>query len=337
MKSLQPEDRSIEQTASEWVVRVADALTPAEAQELKAWLTADPRHAEAYARLGRAWSVFDRAAHKGAAGDIALRAALRQRRRRRRRARFGVAAVAILLLGAIVFWQRHPGLPVDAAAARREAIAQSVRRLPDGSIVELKPGAEIEVRYAAEQRRVALTKGEALFRVAKDATRPFRVKAGTVEVVAVGTAFSVELDPRTVAVVVTEGRVTLTHDAVAIVPEAKPAPVFVDAGNVAVVETGEDVSSTPTVRAISDGEIARRLAWRESLLEFQGTELAEAVALLNRVNRVQVSVADDTIARLRVSGAFRADNPEGFVRIIESTFDLKAERHGADQIVLRRP
>lgn len=336
MKSIQPNDRLIEQTASEWVVRASAVLTPDQAQELRAWLAADPRHAEAYARLGRTWTVFDRAAEKGAAGEIALRAAVRQRRRRRRRIRLGVAAVAIMVLGAIVFWERRPGLPVDAAAARREAIAQSVRRLPDGSIVELKPGAVIEVRYAADQRRVALTRGEALFRVAKDAMRPFRVRAGAVEVVAVGTAFSVELDPRAVEVVVTEGRVTLTHQPVAAAP-AKPAPIFVDAGNLAIVETATEADSLPMVRAISDGEIARRLAWRESLLEFQGTQLAEAVALMNRVNRVQLAVGDETIGRLRVSGAFRADNPEGFVRMIESTFDLKAERRGPDEIVLRRP
>jgi len=41
--------------------------------------------------------------------------------------------------------------------------------------------------------------------------------------------------------------------------------------------------------------------------------------------------------QLRISGIFRADNPEGFVRIVEASFELKAERRNENEIVLRRP
>jgi transmembrane sensor len=79
--------------------------------------------------------------------------------------------------------------------------------LPDGSRVELKDGSEVVVQYSASERRVKLTGGEAHFTVWKDKTRPFIVNAAGVEVRAVGTAFNVRLEAKSVEVLVTEGRV----------------------------------------------------------------------------------------------------------------------------------
>ncbi len=82
------------------------------------------------------------------------------------------------------------------------------------------------------------------------------------------------------------------------------------------------------VQQMTDSEMQTRMAWRAALLEFRGLNLGEAITLLNRVNRVQISCASTTIEKLRVSGTFRADNPEAFVRIVETSFDLVADRRG---------
>ncbi len=50
---------------------------------------------------------------------------------------------------------------------------------------------------------------------------------------------------------------------------------------------------------------------------------------------MQIVVGDTDVGQLLVSGSFGADNPEGFVRIIEGTFNLRAESRGQDEIVLR--
>jgi transmembrane sensor len=79
-----------------------------------------------------------------------------------------------------------------------------------------------------------------------------------------------------------------------------------------------------------------RLAWRSPRLEFSGTPLIEAVALLNRHNRVQFTIEDPVLARLRVSGIFGATNTDAFVRLLEATFNVRAERGRENEIVLRR-
>ncbi|MEO7967500.1 MAG: FecR domain-containing protein [Opitutus sp.] len=261
---------------------------------------------------------------------------MQRARQRRRRWQAAVVAGAILLGGLVYTNQR---LSISAVPSA-EAFTNLVRKLPDGSIVELNRGAEIEVRYDGTSRRVVLLKGEAHFRVEKDPLHTFRVQAGTVEVVAVGTAFTVELAPQDVEVVVTEGRVSVDErrqEAPAASRARAAPPTLVEAGNRMLIPTQSARELAAVVKPMTDAEIDQRLSWRASRLEFDGVELEQAVILLNRANRAQISFADALIGKLRVSGTFRADNPDGFVRIVESTFDLKGERRSADEIILRRP
>ncbi len=79
--------------------------------------------------------------------------------------------------------------------------------LEDGSVVELNALTKLDVQYTPTERRVRLVRGEAYFIVAKNPQRPFRVSANQVTVQAVGTAFSVGLDPKELSVLVTEGKV----------------------------------------------------------------------------------------------------------------------------------
>jgi hypothetical protein len=67
----------------------------------------------------------------------------------------------------------------------------------------------LEVRPSENLRAVEHTKGEALFKVAKDPARPFKVRAGDATIIAVGTEFNVERDSDRAVVSVTEGRVVV--------------------------------------------------------------------------------------------------------------------------------
>ena len=92
----------------------------------------------------------------------------------------------------------------------------------------------------------------------------------------------------------------------------------------------------PELLMVAADDLQARLAWRSARLEFSGTPLIEAVALLNQHNHVQFTIEDPDLARMRVSGIFRAVNTDAFVRLLESSFGIQSERRGADEIVLRR-
>lgn len=338
MKATPSRESALNAVASEWVVRSRAGLSVAEQRELEVWLAADVQHAEAYSRLDRTWAVFDRADRTGASDMIVTRLEILARRRRSRRLR-AIAVTGSLTLMAVGFLLRSPpaSTPAPAFLGAVPPGFESVRKLPDGSIVELNDGAEIAVQYEASIRRVRLMRGEAHFRVEKDATRPFLVQAGGVDVRAVGTAFTVQLAAQSVEVVVTEGRIAVDHAGDMPSGQLPSRATLVDAGNRVVVEEAARAAVPPEIRPLTETQIKERLAWRIPRLEFSGTDLAQAAALMNRSNRLQIILDDASIRGLRVSGTFRADNPEGFVRIVGATFDLKMERRGEDEIVLRRP
>ena len=92
-------------------------------------------------------------------------------------------------------------------AGRESTQVGEVRRLTldDGSALALNTSSVLQVKFAADERRIVLRQGEASFQVAHDEDRPFVVQAGDVSVRAVGTAFSVRMRQQELEVVVTEG------------------------------------------------------------------------------------------------------------------------------------
>jgi transmembrane sensor len=178
-----------------------------------------------------------------------------------------------------------------------------------------------------------------LFKVARNAARPFVVAAGGVEVRAVGTAFSVDLGTNAVDVLVTEGKVAVAmapaEAALIDAAQPKPEPLLVGAGHGASVSKSAPQPESES-RPVSAADLQSRLAWRSLRLKFSGTPLIEPVALLNRHNRVQFTIEDPELARTRVSGIFGAVNTDAFVRLLESSFDVQSERRRPEEIVLRR-
>lgn len=329
---------SPEDAAAEWLARRDAGFSPADEAAFEAWCAADPRHAAAVAELAAAWSTVLRPRRASRGEEVWQALAARAARRRRRFAAWG--ATGLSLAAAAVFLAFRPAGPGDTVSALAVALPATVtarpetRTLADGSSVELNAGAEIAVDFSAGLRRVRLVRGEALFAVAKDPARPFVVQAAAVEVRAIGTRFSVGVDPQAVAVLVTEGRVAVARPSPADTPDA--TPVFVSGGGRVTLPPDDRIAAPPAVEAVAPAEIDRALAWRHHRVEFSGTPLAEAVALFNRRNRVQLALGDPALAGTRVSGIFWTDNPAGFARLLEASFALTSRTQPDGTIELRR-
>jgi len=316
----------IEATAAAWIGRRDLGLTPGEQREFERWLGADERHRAALAELESTWQALERPRQTGTSALLALElAALRRRRRQRRTA--GVAA--LLLLGAGFLATRPTTAPDTAVVLTSER-----RTLPDGSVVEFPAGTEFKVEFSHAVRRVTLQRGDAHFQVAKDAARPFQVTAGGVDVRAVGTAFALQYSGHAVDVLVTEGRVTVGP----IPSEASTVgrdPALVAAGHRVTMEGPG--SAKPEVMAVTEAEIDERLAWRKPRVEFSGTPLAKVVALLNQHNELRIVIADPTLEATPLSGVFRLNDTEAFVRILERGLGVRAERRERHVVLHRVP
>ena len=345
----------IERTAAQWVLRRDRGLTATEQDELSQWLAADSRHGEALALQRWGWDELDRLAglqtSLGAVPDPDLFAPRTKARARRGWWLAATSSLAAAAVVALLITTRSPQVAPEQATplvAVSTALAAPCERLTleDGSVVELNRGASVEVAYSAAERRVRLMRGEANFTVAKNPARPFVVNAGGVDVRAVGTVFNVRLAGAAVEVVVSEGRVKLENwsgDALvagsanattASHPQLE-AEVLLSVGQSAVVSLVASAPG-PQVNSLAETELAARLAWQPRLLDFTGAPLSEIVAEFNRRNPVQLAVDDATLGALRLSAAFRSDNVEGFVRLMESDFGMRAEWRSEREIVLRR-
>jgi transmembrane sensor len=333
-----PISSAIRAAAADWIARRDAGLSAHEQLEYSAWLDGSPAHRMAVERLDFAWKMLDRPLATGSADAVLSEIAQRARQRRQRRTSvFKVASLA-LLLGAGFGWQalRPPSDLTSPAVASAVVLLPSIQSLPDGSLAELRDGAEIAVEFTETQRRVFLRRGEVYFKVATNPARPFIVAAGGVEVRAVGTAFTVDLGISAVDVLVTEGKVAVMAPRSAAQVEAENVePLMVAAGHGTTVRTSAQ-PAPPELLMVAADDLQARLAWRSARLEFSGTPLIEAVALLNQHNHVQFTIEDRDLARMRVSGIFRAVNTDAFVRLLESSFGVQSERRGTDEIVLRR-
>ncbi len=351
----QPRSREeIERTAAEWVLRRDRGLTATEQDELSQWLAADARHGAALALHRWGWDELDRLAglqtSLGAVPDPDLFAPRTKVRVRRWWWLAATASLAAAAGGALLITTRSPPVAPEQATpmvAVSTVLAAPCERLTleDGSVVDLNRGSSAEVDYSATERRVRLVRGEASFTVARNSARPFVVSAGGVDVRAVGTVFNVRFAREAIEVVVSEGRVKLENwSGDALVAGAanatgatRPQPasdILLSVGESALVSLGP---SSPTQFAtLSADEIAARLAWQPRLLDFTDAALAEIVAEFNRRNPVQLVVGDPELGAVRLSATFRSDNVEGFVRLMESDFGMRAEWRSEREVVLRR-
>jgi transmembrane sensor len=263
---------------------------------------------------------------------------------------FGALAAGLAIAA---FWSAGV-FPRPNAAPTYRVIPSHAQQLTlaDGTVVELNANSAVEPAFTAHERRVRLIRGEAHFAVVKDSARPFVVEARSIAVRAVGTAFNVRLDSAAVQLLVTEGKVRVENvaplvtasdalvDSLAapMAPANVAATPFVTAGERLVVDStpaAPDLSRA-RVEAVLPEELERSLAWKRPQLVFDRTPLPEAVAAFNRFNRHQLTIGDGALAKRRLGGAFQADNVDGFIHVLESGFDVIAERRGADETVLRQ-
>jgi transmembrane sensor len=247
--------------------------------------------------------------------------------RPRRLLRYAVASFVLIALGSLALGWRHYSAEQQTSYHTAIGGLQDVP-LPDGSMITLSSNSRILVTLSRNERRIDLQQGEAFFKVAKDASRPFVVSAGDRRAIAVGTRYDVRRDATDLRVIVTQGVVRLESDNG---PGGRSQPAaLLPAGSIALAsDAGVVVSSGPVPQA------EELLNWRDGFISFHSTPLSAAVAEFNRYNQHHIVIGDASIGAMRVGGNFRWSNADSFVRLLELGFPVRAER-GKDAIVLRR-
>jgi transmembrane sensor len=341
--------------AAEWLTRLQEpALSLADTMDWQRWMAADVRHADAFRRLEELW-------HRVAEVSIPLPSATdgtdsydasvpvgdyiaRSRRAhllRRLSARRALAVAASLLFVAVGLTVVSGLGTIHALGSPRATVIETAVgqnrtvRLADGSSVTLGGHSRIDVFLRPALRQVTLSRGEALFNVAKDPSRPFQVRVGMATVTAVGTEFNVRRGDERVVVSVLEGRVLVQPvESLAWFPWV-PISMSVDKG--AAVNAGHstvvDHGGIRTTRALPNE--AGVIGWQHGKLAFEAAPLHDVVEDVNRYSKTPITIADEQTGDLLITGTVTNNNVTGWVASLVTTLGIRAEVL-PDRIVLRQ-
>src|SRR5688572_11660074 len=346
---IEKENDPLLRQATEWALEMWDKNAPVErVAEWQSWLGADARHREAFARVEELMGVADRVqtvaypdkgelAADAYDGAISVSEWKNQITSVRTRTRFrrpvAYAAAATVLLGVALVLSGYPQeftVPGLLAYKRMETPAGGTRKLTlmDGSGVDIGGRSSLRAIFTQDARRVTLEEGEAFFRVAKDATRPFTVRAGDTTITAVGTAFNVRRSGERVVVSVAEGAVrvdALRHTQAG----TKPVENLV---------AGQQLDVEPRTRELTVAtiETSAVAGWRDGRFRYLNEALSSVIVDVARYTGREIELAEPSIGELRITGTVLERNLEGWLTSLEETFQVQAIRRADGSIRLER-
>ncbi len=290
-----------------WSVRLAHGeATPKMRRAHAQWLAADPRHAQAWQRVGDLRRGFA-GVPPGPARET-LQAAQRHRQQRGRRAALKLLSLAGVALGAGWLLREHAPwqrLLADASTGTGE---QRTLRLADGTTLVLNTDSAVGTDLNGERRLVVLRRGEVMVSTGDDAgaaaaKRPFWVYTPFGRMQALGTRFVVRIDER-------RARVSVQQGAVALHPGDGPAEAVVQAGQSRwLAESG----SSPAASRGFDED-----GWVDGVIAGRDIRMADLLAELGRY-RHGVVTCDPAVAELRVSGVFHVRDSDRALQFLAQT------------------
>ncbi len=234
-----------------------------------------------------------------------------------------IAAVLIVLAGitfVIINYLKQPPSQKQLVAINDKL--ESI--LPDGSTVTLNAGSTLDYpkKFYGDQRAVTL-KGEAFFDVTPDKSKPFIISANDIMVEVVGTSFFVSANANgDVEVIVETGKVAVYR---------KDNP-----SEKKILEPGDKAEFSNESKKISESknEDDNFISWKTDVLTFNDDSLSDVVAVLNRHYKANITITDDKLKGLKLTGSYTNNSLDQILSLIESSIKIRVIKKSAKQIEL---
>lgn len=296
---------SVREQAASWFTRLLHAPKDhPDHEQLRLWLAANPVHAREYQAFCELWGDFS-----STANTQALAQAMDQRHGRRTFMRRGMLGLVGLLAVGLAWRYRQP---LELEAQYATAIGERRRiSLPDGSELYLAADTRLHVRFEQSQRQVFLLQGQAIFDVAHEANRAFRVDGGLAQITVLGTRFVVARDTLELRVSVARGSVRVEND------------------KGSLVLTSGDVASSHSHTAPRRLDVAasNAFAFEQGRLVLEQAGLEEIATSLSRYRRQPVRVLPGK-GKPSINAVVQLDNVEGFVQALPSIAPIGVSSSG---------
>ena len=229
-----------------------------------------------------------------------------------------IAASVLLVLGSYLFFARDQFLYQTHETTFGETRSL---RLSDGSVVTLNANSSLRVprwRFGQSTRQVWLT-GEATFSVTHmTGNQRFVVKTERqLDVVVLGTEFTVFARKRETRVALSKGRVQLQyHEGIT------PRQLVMKPGQLVTFDQKNHLA----LQVLKHPE--QQSAWREKRFVFDETTLREVAYMLEESYGLTVDINDPELAQRVLVGSLQADNADQLLQSISELLDINVIRHG---------
>jgi transmembrane sensor len=335
------------QCAAHWLAVLSDEnCTDAERRQFLVWLRASGQHVDEFLRLSRLDAHCSRrelwpdvsvaeliaAAKAGGEGNVATLETATEfsslgHSRKPTRWLLAAAAACVFIVAGLIAGRAHLAgwFTPDYLTALGE---QRSITLEDGSVVELNSQSRLRTRFKQDLRAIELLEGEAIFRVSKDPNRPFRVRTGATDIVAIGTAFNVKANDARTVVTVLEGRVRVNQREAAELSAARSAQA-VSEFELAVGDQLILAKAQPAIR-ISLRDTEKVTSWTERRLIFEDTPLSTVAAEFGRYSSHGIRIDDARVGERKINGVFDATDPASLVEFLsaDETLDIRDDSGG---------
>ena len=315
-------DKDIREQASQWAARMhesSDMLSSADRDEFEKFV-ADPRNERDFrgSNMIIAMASELRAEDRARWVEECNSATDGRTQSRRQVLRWWAIAASILtvvVLGGYFAQSRH--VFGGQSYATRTGQTRTVT-FQDDSVAYLNTRTEVRWVGSANDRRVELTEGEALFDVVHDAAHPFRVMLGNSEIRVLGTRFNVYRKPNgNTTVTVLEGTVEVRGFGNGGAPEwtrTLNANDQIDYGALGLLHEPHATEAQASV------------LWRSGNYYFENQSVETVLDELTRYTDQRIVIRDPRIAGLHINGSLSTRDVRGALRrlqTIESKIEVK--------------
>ncbi|NNE40197.1 MAG: DUF4880 domain-containing protein [Marinicaulis sp.] len=322
-----PDSKNIDEVAAQWAARsISGDFSDGDRRALQRWLQANPSHAQAFDQYieiaEQASDIADLIREDTLVRD--LEKFSRESTNRRSWWVAGPAMAASIAAAGLFFFQSAPDIDNgwrEFATARGET---KEVRLADGSLVTLNTDTELRILMTDAERRIELSKGEALFDVVRDNDRKFVVASKAADTIVRGTRFNVEQTTNDTIVSVLSGVVEVDP----IADEKNALPVTLIAGHAVVVHSS---GAHDPVVAFNPDIVS---AWRRGFERYENQRLAYVVSDLNRYFDRPIVIRDVALENLPVTGGFDVTNQALVVQALSAALSIRASNGPNGEIYL---
>lgn len=200
-----------------------------------------------------------------------------------------------------------------------------ILKLPDSTLIHLNSDSEImfPAKFARNERKVFLRKGEAYFQVARDEERPFIAEMGPVSVEVLGTSFSIR-----------------AYD------DEENINTVLETGSVRVQVSGETVTLLPGTQGLFDrrkgtlevgpADLKNTTSWMNGRLAFDNTPLKEILRDLSRTYNFIAEFESSEIGNIPFSLNIKKDGAfDEVLELIEATGKVRFDIDKSHKVLVK--